>query len=190
MNLCLGFLVPYAAVLVFWYGLGNAWFTIAAYHLLILLFARGRVPLPTRPPHRMHLAWALPAILAGPLFYLLYPHLATVSLNEWLAARRMSPTSILLLLPYFSIVHPWLEQTHWHPLRQRTPLAHPIFAGYHILVLPSLTTWPWMVVVFCILMLVSHLWGVLGRRSKSLTPAYVSHALADFGIVIAAWLRT
>jgi hypothetical protein len=113
MNLCLRFLVPYAAVLVFWYDLGNAWFTIAAYHLLILLFARGRIPLPTRPPNRMHLVWALPAILAGPLLYLLFP-----------------------------------------------------------------------------LMLVSHLWGVLGRQSKSLTPAYVSHALADFSIVIAAWMRT
>jgi len=190
MNTCLRFLVPYVAILVFWYGYANAWLTVAAYHLLIVLFARGHIALPTPPENWRYLAWAVPAVLAGPLLYMILPHLAGDHLAEWLAARRMSPTSIMFLLPYFVIVHPWLEQTHWSPLRERTPLAHPIFAGYHVLVLPSLTTWPWLVFVFCMLMLVSYLWGVLTRQSKSLSPAYLSHALADFGIVIAAWMRT
>ena len=188
-DFCLRLLVPYAAVLVFWYGLDNAWLTVAAYHLLILFFARGRLALPRRPPQRRHLLLALPAILAGPLLYLLLPHLAGDRLAAWLAARGMSPSLILLLLPYFAIVHPWLEQTHWDPLRQRTGLSHPLFAGYHVIVLTSLTTWPWMVFVFCMLTLVSYLWGLLTRHTKSLTPAYLSHALADLGIVIAAWMR-
>lgn len=190
MNLCLRLLVPYFAVIVFWFGLGNAWLTIAAYHLLILFFARRHLSLPKRPANPSHLLWALPAIGAGPLLYVLLPHLAGDNLTGWLAARQMSPASIMVLLPYFAVVHPWIEQTHWHPLRQQTRFAHPVFAGYHILVLTSLTSWPWMAFVFLILMLVSWLWGLLCRHTKSLTPAYVSHALADLGIVIAAFMRT
>lgn len=189
MNIVLRLLVPYVAVLVFWYGFSNAWLAIAAYHLLILLFARGRIALPTRPSTWWPLVWVAPAIMAGPLLYMILPYLAGDDLTHWLAARRLSPSSIMFLLPYFALIHPWLEQTHWSPLREKTSLAHPIFAGYHVLVLPSLAAWPWLVLVFCMLMLASYLWGVLTRRFKSLTPAYVSHALADFGIVIAAWIR-
>ena len=190
MNLCIRLLIPYLAVLVFWYGFSNAWLTIAAYHLQILVFARGRIVLPTRPPDLTHLLWALPAFAAGPLLYALLPHLGGEPLTAWLAEHRVSPGSLLVLLPYFAFVHPWLEQVHWHPLREQTALAHPMFAGYHILVVASLMTWPWLVLVFCLLMLTSYLWTVLSRHAGSLTPAYASHAIADFGIVVAAWMAT
>ena len=48
MNLSLRLLVPYIAVIIFWFGLENAWLTIAAYHLLILFFARGHLSLTNR----------------------------------------------------------------------------------------------------------------------------------------------
>ena len=94
-----------------------------------------------------------------------------------------------MMVPYFGLVHPVLEQIHWTPLRDETPLAHPLFAGYHMLVLFSLLTVPLLVLVFIVLATTSVAWQFLAKRSGSLAAPIVSHILADFGIVIAAWLR-
>lgn len=190
VNLVLRFAAPYLAVAVFWFCFANAWLATLAYHALILLLAKWRIPRPRFPPEPRHLFYALPALAVGPLLYVLLPHLAGGPLDGWLAQRHFSASSLLLFLPYFGLIHPWLEQVHWKPLREHTRIAHPLFAGYHVLVLTSLTTWPWLVLVFCSLSSVSYLWERLTSHAKSLTPAYLSHALADIGIVVAACLRT
>ena len=190
MYLALRFAAPYLAVAVFWFYIPNAWLATLSYHILIVLLARGRISPPSLPPKPIYLFYALPTVAVGPLLWVLLPHLASGGLDAWLARRHFSTSSLLLFLPYFGLIHPWLEQVHWKPLREHTPLAHPLFAGYHILVLASLTTWPWLVFAFCSLSLVSYFWGKLTSHAKSLTPAYVSHAIADIGLVIAAYLRT
>lgn len=190
MRTVLKFLAPYFAVGVCWFWLSNGWLAALAYHLQILLWAGLRIPLPRRPAQLRHLLWTLPAAAAGPLLYVLLPELSDGQLPQWFAEHQLSPVAMLLMIPYFGIVHPWLEQVHWKPLRERGVIAHPIFAGYHVWVLVSLTEWPWLVVVFVVLAVVSYLWGKLTTHSQSLTPAYVSHVLADVGIVAAAWLRT
>lgn len=189
MKVFLGLFAPYLAVLVFWVGFSNAWLAMLAYHAQILLFTRGRLPMPKLPAVRSSLLWALPALLAGPLVYLLLPVLAGDTLSTWLLDHRVTAPMLLVLLPYFGLVHPWLEQAHWNPLRQRTWLAHPLFAGYHVIVLWTLTTGPWLAVSFFTLSGVSMFWSWITRRSQSLVPAYLSHALADSVILIAAFLR-
>ena len=59
--------------------------------------------------------------------------------------------------PYFGLVHPVLERVHWSPLRERTPFAHPIFAGYHLLVLSSLLSVSWLLISFALLTTASFL---------------------------------
>ncbi len=58
---------------------------------------------------------------------------------------------MVAMVAYFGLVHPLLEQAHWTPLREATPIAHVAFAGYHMLVLASLLTVPWLAVCFVIL---------------------------------------
>lgn len=180
-------LAPYIAVGIFWCVLDNAWLAILAYHAQILLWSsRGRVPLRWRPTRAREVLFALPAVTVGPLVYYLLPVMTHSGLAFWLSAHALSGLSFVLMVPYFGIVHPILEQRHWAPLRARTPLAHAAFAGYHLLVLYSLLTIPWLVVSFCVLILVSMLWRWISTKTGSLAVAVVSHVLADLGIIVVA----
>jgi hypothetical protein len=189
MKLVSKLLAPYVAVGVFWCVLSNAWLAIVSYHALILLWSWRSIPhVWTRP--RWRETWlGAPAILAGPLLYFLLPHIARADLSVWLAAHHLSGTALLVMIPYFGLVHPPLEQLHWAPLRERTPAAHVFFAGYHPLVLASLLPIGWLAACFVILAGASVAWERMVRRSGSLAPALVSQLLADLGIVLAAWWR-
>ena len=93
------------------------------------------------------------------------------------------------MIPYFGLVHPILEQVHWHALRELTPWSHPVFAGYHMIVLSSLLTLPWLVLAFGVLVGVSFAWTKMFRKRGNLTGSTFSHVLADLGVVVAAWSR-
>lgn len=185
-------LAPYLAVGVFWCGRSNAWLAILAYHAQVLFWARTSGPPghgTWRPiPWRL-LPLVLPAALAGPLLYVLLPTIAGDGLPAWLADHRLSGALLAAMIPYFGLVHPVLEQLHWAPLRARTAWAHLVFAGYHMLVLSSLLPTSWLVACFALLTSVSALWHELSRRSDGLSAAILSHALADLGVVAAAWFR-
>ena len=77
---------------------------------------------------------------------------------------------------------------HWAPLRKHGWIAHGMFAGYHVVVLSSLMTVPWLVVCFVVLSTVSFLWQVVAAKTQSLAVPLVSHMLADLGIAIVAYL--
>jgi membrane protease YdiL (CAAX protease family) len=94
------------------------------------------------------------------------------------------------MVPYFGLIHPVLEQIHWAPLRQSTPASHVFFAGYHVVVLYSLLTIPWLVLCFVVLATASLLWRGMTKRCGVLAAPLLSHILADLGIIIAAWLKT
>lgn len=184
-------LAPYVAVVVFWCGLSTAWPAVLAYHAQILFWAR-------KSDRRAHLrgrmrardvALSLPAALAGPLVYMLLPFMTRTDLSAWLAGHGLSRASLLIMIPYFGLVHPVLEQVHWAPLRRRTPLAHLCFAGYHAFVLYSLLTPAWLILCVAVLTLASLLWARLTDRSNSLAMPVLSHILADTGIILAACLR-
>jgi membrane protease YdiL (CAAX protease family) len=83
-----------------------------------------------------------------------------------------------------------MEQIHWLPLCQRTGLAPVAFAGYHLLVLVSIVGPGWMLLAFIGLIAVSIFWRWLYQTTGNLSAPLLSHALADLGIVLAAWLRS
>lgn len=189
MSRSLRLLAPYFAVGVFWCLLSNAWLAILAYHAQILFWSRHSRFGVHRPHHAMTMLWALPAILTGPLIYFMLPYIVRTDLSSWLMAHHLSPVSLMVMIPYFGLLHPLLEQLHWAPLRENTPVAHFLFAGYHMLVLHSLLTVPWLVLCFVVLTAASFLWQRMARRTGSLALPVASHILADFGVVIVAWLK-
>lgn len=186
---------PYFAVGLFWCGARNGWLTILAYHLQILFWMwidRRQAPFAERCAHRGGVwVWgvALGSVLAGPLAHALLPCMVKVPMTAWLRAYHMSPYSLALMIPYFGLLHPLLEQKHWAPLRRVCPAAHGAFAGYHVLVLWTLLAAPWLALCFGVLTGASVLWGLMQRRSGHLGPAVVSHSLADTGIALAAWIQ-
>lgn len=190
MRIGLRLLAPYFAVAVFWCILSNAWLAILAYHAQILFWSRHAACDMRRPARVRLLLPALPAALAGPLVYFLLPYMTHTDLSTWLASHGLSRLSLAVMIPYFGVVHPHLEQLHWAPLRESTPAAHIMFAGYHMLVLYSLVAIPWLVLLFTVLMATSFMWQRVTRRSDGLAAPVASQVLADLGIIIAAWLRT
>jgi hypothetical protein len=189
LSLVLKLLAPYLAVIVFWVWLGNAWLAILAYHAQILLWSHGSRPR-LGGPHGASLAWFLvPSALAGPALYFLLPYITRTDLAVWLRAHGLSGWSLLAMVAYFGLVHPFLEQMHWSPLRKATPAAHVLFAGYHVLVLYSLLGVPWLAVCFGVLATASVVWQRMEGGSGGLALPIASHVLADFGIVLVAWLQ-
>jgi len=182
-------LAPYLAVGVFWCSFSNAWLAILAYHAQILVWLLYERPRIGRMSGKRLALLSLPTIVTGALLYLLLPHITRTGLVTWLAAHKLSERSLLIMVPYFGLLHPFLEQLHWSPLRERTLLAHFMFAGYHVLVLYSLLSLPWLVVCFLVLAVASLAWQQMQRHCDSVLVPFVSHALADTGVVIAALLR-
>ena len=110
----------------------------------------------------------------------------SADLNDWLAEFGLSRTSFALLIPYFGILHPPIEQAHWLELRKHTS-AHFLFAGYHVLVLCTLLSPIWLIICFGILTGVSFLWHGLCQKKLSLI-ATLSHIFADAGIILSVLL--
>jgi hypothetical protein len=181
-------LVPYVAVVVGLLWLQSAWLALLAYHALIVAFDgftfRGvfrKVP-PTA------LLLTIPYAATGPVLYFTLPYMLTTDLSQWLAARGLAGTSLVVFIVYYALVNPILEERFWGPLRQRTPVAHAAFAGYHLLVCYTLVGWPWLIAMFAILAFASVVWEVMLERLPGLVVPIVSHLLADVGIVVVAWL--
>jgi len=190
MTLALRLLAPAIAVALFWTGLANAWLAILAYHAQILLWSRGRLPALRRSRRRRLLLLVLPAAMAGPILYALLPEITRAGLLPWLESHQLGGVSLVLMIPWFGIVHPVLEQLHWAPLREETPAAHFCFAGYHLLVLAALLKPEWLIVAFGLLLAASRLWHWMERESESLSAPILTHIVADLGLIIAAWMRT
>jgi hypothetical protein len=190
MKLYLKALAPYIAVLIFWCVWPNAWLAILAYHAQILLW-NWPVLRKLRPLQaRTNLFIALPSILAGPVLYVLLPIITCTELTAWLDTYHLSGPALVLMIPYFGFVHPILEQIHWHKIRETVVWSHPIFAGYHMIVLSSLLTLPWLILCFAVLFSASFAWRWIDTKGRGIMISVVSHILADLGVVVAAWART
>lgn len=189
-----GMLAPWIAVGVFWLWLRSAWATILVYHALMLLLPGRRLRDVTRGwSARLALASAVPCLLAGPLTWLLLPSMVRTPVGEWLASYGLSGWTLFLIVPYYGLVHPVLEQAHWGPLRARPGLALPasaMFAGYHGLVLSTVMEPVWIVVCIAVLFASSLAWTAIHRRTGGLMVPALSHAAADAGMIVAALLLT
>jgi hypothetical protein len=95
------------------------------------------------------------------------------------------------MIPYFGIVHPFLEQAHWGRLRESRfgSFSHGAFAAYHGIVVGSLLPPVWVLASILILIGASCTWTYMARQARGglLVPT-LSHIFADLGMVAAAAL--
>jgi len=188
ISLILRLLAPYFSVIIFWVFLHNAWLALLGYHLQIMFWLKKspfRNPLPA---NNRDLTISLAMVAAGPFIYFALPFITSVSLSEWMAEYHLTGWLWLLIIPYFGLIHPFLEQAHWGPLREKTLTAHFFFAGYHTIVLYSLLPTFWLAAGFIVLATTSFIWQQIAKNSNSYSAPVLSHILADFGVMIAVWL--
>ncbi len=180
-------LAPYIAVLAFWCIFKNGWLAILAYHAQILFWLK-----PGETQHKLNnkriLLTALPTVLAGPILYFLLPYIAKTNLSIWLEEYQISGLSLMLMIPYFGIIHPYLEELHWQKIREKNYISHIVFAGYHIIVLYSFVKIPWLIACFFTLATASTIWQYTTKKTNSIVPAVISHILADLSIIIAVYI--
>ncbi len=125
---------------------------------------------------------------AGPALFLLLPHVSRVELAPWLGQFGLSGRTLGLMVPYFGLVHPAIEQLHWSPLREQTRHSHLVFVGYHGLILYSLLRAPWLAVCATLLAGASVVWLVVSRRSGGWVGPAACHMAADLGVITAVRL--
>lgn len=181
---------PYIAVIPFWCVYRHAWLCIIVYHAQALLWSHRDLRLLTKGwDCRTFILSVLPCALAGPLALVLLPLMVSnTSLEHWLDSAGLSGPSHLLMIPYFGLVHPMIEQAHWGRLRAETPWAHLAFAAYHLPVLASLLGPAWLALCFAVLLVASHAWSAVQKRTdQGLLVPFTMHAAADLGLVSAAW---
>ncbi len=183
-------LTPYVAVGIFWVGYSHAWLAILAYHLQIILWHRfGRWVRTREQENRIARYVSFVCVLAGPVVYFFLPRIALVAPAQWLAHYRLDGAAFILMIPYFGIVHPILEQYHWHRLRSETGWAHICFAGYHVMVLYGFLPLGWLMLCLGGLMAISWIWKQAGNTAGSRASCMLTHILADLGVILAVfWL--
>ncbi len=189
---------PYMAVGIGLYCFRNAWLALLLYHLQIVLCAclfktEIRRILLQGFSKRHFLVIVLPLLLFGPLLYVLLPYILdeAVSLQAWLCSHGLSHRHYLVLIPYFGLIHPVLEEIHWGKFRacgHRQWVMCVFFAGYHVLVLAGLLGTIWLIVSFLVLALVAWIWMLLHERLQGGMIPFLSHLVADAGIIVAAYL--
>lgn len=186
-------LVPYVAVLIGMYAFRSAWMAVLLYHVGIVGFMFIRRPAKVFAGIRNPLT--LPAVitcaLAAPVVYFMWPFFQPSAsvLPQWMACYGLAGVAWLVLIPYFSSVHPILEEIHWRGIAPERFVwfcwQDLLFAGYHIVVLCQLVHWPWLFPVFGVLAGCSVFWRWAANRFGGYGLGVLTHAVADAGVVIA-----
>ena len=188
-------LVPYVAVLLGMKVLGSAWSAILLYHAGILYFNRRRGGCGIwKTMWRGYTPILIPAVLtcalAAPVVYFMWPWFGApgLAMGDWLSGYGLDGIWWALLIPYFSIVHPVMEEVHWRGISPEAfkPLCWQdlAFAGYHVLVLYDLVSRPWLLLVFGVLTASSLFWRWAAVRYKGYLLPVLSHAAADTGVMV------
>ena len=182
-------LAPFFAVLVGWVWLENAWLAILGYHIQIIFWSLICNCKEDYNLGRVRGSWSLilPVLFTGVGAYYLLPFITKINLSHWLDQYGLRNWSFILMIFYFGLIHPFLEQRHWRPLCQDSQKGHFFFAGYHALVLISLMNWSWVIVSVVVLVVASLFWSWLYQREKGGLSGVLSHIFADFGMIIAFW---
>lgn len=192
--------IPYIAVLIGMYLFQSAWLAILLYHIGVIgfLFFRKSTGLWMRMGRGLGTPLLVPGLIvcamAAPVVYFMWPWIAISEniLPRWLAYYGLSGWAWWLLIPYFSIVHPILEELLWREIgsdcNPRICRQDLMFAGYHVLVLFQLVKTPWLILVFVVLTSSSIFWRWAARRFGGCLLPTLTHAVADAGVMIAVHL--
>jgi len=180
-------LIPYLSVGIIWCGLHSAWWALIAYHVAILL-SRDRSYKLQFQLSRFGVLASLITLPSGVLAYYFLDSITKIPMQEWLVSYGLEGWKLWLMVPYFGLIHPVIEQIHWAPLRRVSPISHLLFAGYHLLVLFTLFHIGWLIMAFIALAVISYVWFILQEKTQSLGANTLLHIYADFGLILAVVL--
>lgn len=191
---------PYIGVIVGLYLFSNAFLAILIYHVgmfLSLFFLKSDYN--TREIFRVKnkgflIVTILVCALSGILLFFVWDYIKPVGFNLYntmVNVQLTGPNKIIFLV-YFSTIHPFLEESYWRfHLKPTGRFFSPddlFFAGYHTLVL-RLFLKGWVVILcFVALFFVAALWRYLREKKGETLVILLSHAVADFSIMLAVFL--
>jgi len=193
-------LLPCIAVLAGLNCLRSAWAAILLYHAVIVIYLF--LTRHDRPRTELFRGWknasgaglTLICACSGPLLVLLWPVISNVNdgLSSALASFGLHGTSWYLFAAYYVSLHPVLEELFWRNAlgssNRRIDIVDIAFAAYHVLVLVHFLKFPWVIIVFIILTLVSLLWRRIAERYHGPAIPIISHIAAGLGIMTATYL--
>lgn len=130
----------------------------------------------------------------GVLVYYLWPFISPAGsdLSFKLAELGLNDSNWILLILYYSLITPWLEEFYWRDLLPSN-LKHPIlsdlfFAGYHFFVLLLFIKPVFALVAFITLFWGANYWRKLSTKLDGLLVPLISHIAADVSTIIAVYL--
>jgi membrane protease YdiL (CAAX protease family) len=192
--------VPYVAVLIGLYVFKNAWIAIGLYHfgIAVFLVTEDR----NKSFKKVYRGWnsiavaisILMSVMIFPIIFFFWKlmHLENTALSSTLSDFGLYGPSWFFFMLYFSTVQPLLEELYWRGYltcrREYFSWTDFAFAGYHILVLAWFVKFPWLVIAFIILSVVSSIWRYLTSRLEGLMVPLLSHVAADVSIIVAIYI--
>ena len=186
-SLAAGLLLPYVAVGIGWTWLHSGLAALLLYQAGIVLLAGRQLPTRFRSLFQGaggRLVWVFaPLVLLVAFGFLrVLPMLLVPGLDPaaWLVSYGLTGGTLLFVAFQFGIVHPFLEEVHYQPLRQRAPLlAHLSYAVYHGMVLWGCFR-DWVVAITVVSLIgTSVLFHVFERGRFGSRLSLAVHAMAD-----------
>jgi membrane protease YdiL (CAAX protease family) len=193
-------LLPYLTIIPGLYLFHNIWIAMVSYHTAILLIVVFGKHLKRTPVLVRGWSWKYSLIISigcaanGFLIYYLWPFISLPGngLAETLAKLGIHENNWLLLILYYSLVTPWLEEFYWRKLlpdKLKYPILSDIFfAGYHFFVMILFIKPLFAFVAFLSLFSAAYSWRKLEEKLGGLSVPVLSHTLADISTILAVYL--
>ena len=190
--------LPCIAVLLGLNLFESAWAAILLYHAVIVIYLvltrreRSRTRLFQGWHRAIGTALIVVCACCGPLLVLLWPVISNLNggLSSALDSFGLHGTRWYLFAAYFVSIHPVLEELFWRDAlaggSRKISIPDTAFASYHVLVLVHFLKFPWVIIVFVMLTLVSWLWRRIAEHQQGLAIPVFSHVAAGLGIMTAA----
>ena len=182
--------LPYGATVLGLWILDIPLVAVGLYHAGILCLLVCHPCFPMTLPRGIRLDWlagmSLLCLSVWPVLVLLWPfmHLPGVELGSSLSAWGLEGPWGFGFIVYSLTVHPVLEETFWRGLLPDRLLSDILFAGFHVLVMVLFLSWIWVLTGFLILCAAAFLWRMSKKKTGGLLVPILSHAVADFAIVL------
>jgi hypothetical protein len=194
-------LAPFLPYLAVWAGLflfKNAWAALIGFHvaiLLTLLLLRPDLPINVLFTSK-YSKWILASVLfcstSGIGLYFLWGVFGIADdFSARLQSLGLTASSWPLIIAYFSLVNPFIEEYFWRGVlgndTKKFYIGDVLYAGYHALVLWG-RVHP-LSIVFAVMILVSAgwLWRQISREDGGLLAATLGHMIADFTILLTVY---
>jgi len=190
-------LSPYIGVLLGLYIFKNAFLAIAIYHIGIITaiyIYRNDLDLKTLVKINKPLLFAAFIIVYSTagivLFYLWdFIKLPNIDLTSTLSCFGLDKNNLWIFLIYFSTLNPIHEELFWRITAKSdnkiVSMYDVLYAAYHALVIVFFINIIFTILIVIGLIIVSRIWRFLYDKYSEGPTIIISHALADFSILLA-----